>query len=154
MDYVGAYYRVHGSNNYHVTSSSVDLDYVRNTITHSSETITYIKKFADKLGLYDSICSSKEILSVSTLSRRTISLKLEPSQHPIQDDTILKLFFLGIKASFQRFDVSLPMRFLYLVWFAAIFLSPRPLVRWLAIKFSFPEERMQLNKMLQELHRR
>jgi glycosyltransferase involved in cell wall biosynthesis len=154
LDYVGAYYRVHGSNNYHIASPTLDLDYIRNTITHSIQTTMYIRKFADQLGFYGKTRGMNNILSVSTLSKRMVSLKLDRSGHPIQDDTILKLFLLGIKASFQRFDVSWTMRILYVLWFVAMLFAPKPLVRWLVVKLSFPEERMQLNKMLKGFHRR
>jgi hypothetical protein len=76
------------------------------------------------------------------------SLKLEPLQHPIKSDTILRLFLRGALASCRRFDISVPMKLAYVLWFVAIAPAPKPLAHWLAEKLFFPETRGRLNKLL------
>jgi len=151
---IGALYRIHGSNNYKLSTSTINLEIVRQAIRYSSYTIPYIKKFADQLSLDGSPKKAEDLLSVSLLSKRMISLKLEPEQHPIKEDTMWRIFWLGVKATFRRFDVSWPMKILYLLWFVAMLFSPRRLARWLAELFAFPSRRRKLNRLIAMLHLR
>lgn len=152
LEDVGAYYRVHGSNNYEVAHAKINLAQVRQTIVYAHKTGAYIKKYADQLGLDAAPRSADDLLSVSFLANRIVSLKLDPSEHPIKEDSMGRLFELGVIASLRRFDVSVPVRFLFVLWFAAMVLAPDPLARWLAGKFFFPEARGQFNKLLTLLH--
>ncbi|HEU5102190.1 MAG TPA: hypothetical protein VFU22_24375, partial [Roseiflexaceae bacterium] len=136
--------------NYEVTR--INLAHIRQTIGYMLTTHAYIKYFADRLNLQDRPGDASDLLSVSYVANRLVSLKLEPRQHPIKSDTVWRLFLLGIAASLQRFDVSLPMKCLYLLWFTAMLLAPLRLARWLAVKFSFPSTREQLNKILRSFH--
>jgi hypothetical protein len=45
------------------------------------------------------------------------------------------------------------MKTLFVAWFAAMALAPRPLARWLAALFLFPERRAALNHVLRRLQR-
>lgn len=153
LNTVGAYYRVHGSNNFELSHASINLKTIRQTIIYSYRTITYIQKFGKQLGLTKASCTTDDLLSVSILAQRMVSLKLDPANHPIKEDTVQRLFWLSVWASLRRFDVSLGMRILYLLWFLAMVLAPKPCVRWLAQVFSFPEKREQINKLLKLLHR-
>lgn len=146
---VGAHYRVHGSNNYEVTE--LNLDRTRHNIIYGRQTHEYIQKFASQLGLYGSPAKPRPILPVSYVSKRMVSKKLDPHHHPIPGDNVWKLFWLGASASSRRFDVSPAMRLLYVFWFAAMLPAPRPLARWLAEMFAFPQKRRQLNRLLGKL---
>ncbi len=152
LDTIGAAYRIHGSNNHQPGTSTISLPYIRQTIRYSYGTLPYIQKFADQLGLETRDTVNRENLSVSLLANRLISLKLDPTHHPIPEDTLLGLFQKGINASLKRFDVSWTLRFLFIGWFGAMVLAPQPVARWLAEKFSMPESRGRFNQFLGRLH--
>jgi hypothetical protein len=152
LDDVGAYYRVHGSNNYQLATPTINLKQIRQSIQYCQNTIVYIKRFADHLCLPGYPGAAREPLSVSYIANRMISLKLDRSHHPIPEDTTLRVFLQGITAALRRFDISLWLKLLFLLWFTAMVLAPRPLARWLATKFLFPETRRPFNKLLKGFH--
>jgi glycosyltransferase involved in cell wall biosynthesis len=152
LDHIGAYYRVHDSNNYEPSTTTIDLPHIRQTILYSQRTLVYIKKFADQLNLEDRPSKVDDILSVSLLANKLISLKLEPLRHPTPEDRMWRLWFLGIVASLRRFDVSIYVKCLFLLWFTAMVIAPKAIVRWLAIKFLFPQTRGNFNLVLKVLH--
>jgi glycosyltransferase involved in cell wall biosynthesis len=147
---VGAYYRVHDLNNYE--APCISLVRIRETISYMSTTNVYIKKFADCLELQDRPGASNDIFSISYIANRVVSLKLDPLRHPIENDRLSRLLLYAVLASFRRFDVSLPMKLIFLLWFAGMVLAPKPLAWWLAKKFFLPESRAQFNNMLEMLH--
>lgn len=151
LDDIGGFYRVHGQNNFEQSDQTLDLKLVRQVITDDRKTARHIADFAHKLHLIESP-SDGNILSVSYMANRLISLKLDRKHHPIEDDHILKVLALGIRASFRRFDVSWPMRLIFAAWFVGAALGPRPVTRWLAVKLTFPETRLTLNSLLGRLH--
>jgi glycosyltransferase involved in cell wall biosynthesis len=141
LEAVGAYYRVHGSNNYE--ASHLKLARVRRSITHSRQTHGYIRAMAAKLGLRQ---RRPDMLSMSYVVNRMISLKFEPEQHPIPRDQMWRLVLLGQTAAFQRFDAPWMIRIVYALWFFAMGLAPMPIARWLAEKAFFPTMRGQSTK--------
>jgi glycosyltransferase involved in cell wall biosynthesis len=149
LDMVGAYYRMHGANNYEVSALSVQQ--MRQTIGYMVTTHLYIKKFADQLGLADRQKTERDILSVSWVANRLVSLKLDPARHPVQDDSVWKLVMEGIRASWRHFDVSWGMKLTYTVWLLAMSSAPRPLATGLAERFFYPEARERWNKLLAAL---
>lgn len=149
---VGAYYRLHSSNNYARTTRELDLPQIRDFIVYAYKTCGYIEQFANKMEPATKSGKVKNLSSVSILSKRLTSLKLDPEQHPIPGDTVWNLFRAGVVASWQRFDVSWPMRMLYVLWFAAMLPAPKPMAHWLASIFSIPEKRGYLNRFLGALH--
>ena len=150
---VGAYYRIHGQNN-HENARGIDLKKIRRTVRYSTTTWFYIQKFAEKLHLEGCPAPGSELLSVSSISERLVSLKLSPRDHPIPRDSPWRLFQLGVTASLQRFDVTGSMRFMFILWFAALALAPPPLAYWLAVQFFLPDRRPLLNRLLRTMHRR
>jgi hypothetical protein len=82
-----------------------------------------------------------------------ISLKLDPGHHPFTTDGLWPLFLQGVVASMRRFDVSVAMKALFILWFGAMAAAPRPAASWLATRFLFPETRPGLNRLLGRLHR-
>jgi hypothetical protein len=149
LEGVGAYYRVHGANNFESAAPVIELARVRHAITCASLTRPWIAKFTDQLHLPG---RPGEILSVSDAANRLISLKLDPQQHPLSDDKLEKLLWMGIRATLRRFDVTWPMKFLFGGWFTAMALAPKPLAHWLAEVFSFPAKRGLINRMLAAFH--
>lgn len=146
LDEVGGYYRVHGSNSHY--TSGINLDQTRQIIKLTCATHEQIKEFATRLGYENYPRDATDVLAVTFLAHRMVSLKLDPLQHPIDGDNILQLLRLGVSASIHRFDLSLPLKCLYLLWFVAMAPAPRSLVRWLAESFFHPEARGQFNKLL------
>lgn len=144
---VGAAYRVHGCNRHEVTA--LDLAQMRQTIKYMKVTGQYIQVFAKQLGLSE----QREITSVSYVANRLVSLKLDPSQHPLETDSLRQLVRLGWAAARLRFDVSPLMKLMFDVWFVAMAVAPHPIAQRLATVFFFPEKRGQLNRLLGKLHK-
>ena len=119
---VGAYYRVHGANNYEPQEQRLNLDHVRETIRYDQITTRALERLADTLGQK----RPSRILSVSDVGNRLLSLKLEPKLHPLSADSTGMLVVDGARAALRRFDVSWPMKLIFVAWFAATALSPRP----------------------------
>jgi glycosyltransferase involved in cell wall biosynthesis len=149
LDEVCAFYRVHGANNYELAAPKVDLAQIRQTIRYCRKTHAYIKRCANILDLP---CERKKTLAVSYVANRVISLKLDAPRHPIHKDTPWRLLLLGTTASLRRFDVSWPMKCLFILWFAGMAIAPQTAAAWLAREFQFPEARGPFNKLLGLFH--
>jgi CTP:molybdopterin cytidylyltransferase MocA len=154
LDQVGACYRVHGSNSYERSGAAVDLDQVRKTIGFSEVTHGFIAQFAARLRLAHRPRAGSDILSVSSVANRMISIRLDPRAHPIPGDTRAGLVLLGAIAASRRFDVSLLMRSLFVTWFLLMAVTPSPVAGWLARLFLLPDARRSLNRLLRAGHRR
>jgi glycosyltransferase involved in cell wall biosynthesis len=150
LDRVYGWYRVHGANSYEPQVPELDLDHVRKTIEYTAATRTELERLADELGLR----RPRDLLAVSDVANRLISLKLAPHEHPLRTDRVPRLAFDGIRSAARRFDVGWPLRIAFAVWTTAVALAPRAIVRVLAPLFLFPERRPTLNRFLRHLHRR
>ena len=148
LEEVGACYRVHGHNSYESAAHVLNLDQVRRTIIYAAHTEIQIKRYARQLGFGIDGKQATRGRSVSIVANRLISLKLDPAPHPIQGDNVWGLFRLGVTAALGRFDVTWPMRLMFVLWFLAMAMAPRSLARWLAERFLYPENRMGLNQVL------
>jgi hypothetical protein len=151
LDTIGGYYRIHGSNNYESMHSVLDFDHVRQSIMYAERTSFYIQDFADSL---PTLPSDGSFVSVSSIANRLASLRIEPERHPIRDDTRFRLAIAGMRVSLRRFDVTWPMRALFILWFVGVTIAPRPIARRLVGLFLIPERRQRLNRLLGSLHRR
>ncbi len=149
LDSVGSYYRVHGSNSYEPQRADLDLSQMRMTIELCQATSEQLLRTASRLG----IPHPARILSIADLGNRMISLRLEPAQHPIPSDTRAGLLADAVRAARRRRGVGVAMKALFLLWFAAMALAPRPLARRMAERFLFPARRGGLNRVLRRLHR-
>jgi glycosyltransferase involved in cell wall biosynthesis len=150
---IGAYYRIHGSNN-HENTQRIDLRKIRRKLTYSTTTWVYIRQFAEKLQLEGRPAPDGELLSVSLISERFTSFKLSPRDHPIPDDTSWRLFRLGVASAVRRFDVPPLMRFIFVIWFGALALAPAQIARWLVAQFFVPDKRLLLNSLLSTIYRK
>jgi hypothetical protein len=153
IDQVCAYYRVHGANNYELAAAELNLVRIRRNVTHALQTHTYLWQTARSLGLPWQPRSAADILSSSLIINRLISLKLDPERHPVQGDSAGRLLLLGIRATRQRFDASLPLKACYICWFLAMVAAPRPLAGILARQMIFPQTRRHVNRLLAFLQR-
>jgi hypothetical protein len=149
---IGAYYRLHSANNFARRTKDLNLSHIRGFITYAHKTCGYIEQFANMWKLSTKPGKVRNLSSVSILSNRLTSLKLEPELHPIAGDTASGLYRAGVVASWRRFDVSWPMRMLYILWFTAMLPSSKPMAYRLASIFSLPEKRGSLNRFLGALH--
>jgi glycosyltransferase involved in cell wall biosynthesis len=140
LEEVGGYYRVHNRNNHY--SSAVDLEQVRQNIIRTCKTHHYIKQAADTIGLKGFPDQEDRVPSVTFLANRMVSMKLDPQNHPLHKDRPISLLLLGLRASIGRFDLVWSRRLLNALWFGAVFVAPRPLVKWLAAQFFYPEQRV------------
>jgi glycosyltransferase involved in cell wall biosynthesis len=142
LDGVGVNYRIHGANNY--TQPFVNLPRLRREIGHQTAMRAHVAKYAQMLGLPNPPKTSDDIVPVSAISYRMISLKLEPDKHPVPTDTVGKLCRLGLKGAASRFDVSPAMRLFFRGWFLAMAVAPNKLAHWLAEMMLFPHKRPNL----------
>jgi CTP:molybdopterin cytidylyltransferase MocA len=149
LDTVAGAYRLHGENNYEPQAPDLDLGHLRETIQFSSSTSAELLSLAGKLGLP----RPERILSIADLANRMISLRLEPEAHPDLTDSRGRLVADAIRAARRRTNVSAPMKLIFVGWFAAMAIAPRPLGRRLALWFLFPERRTGLNRLLGLLQR-
>jgi hypothetical protein len=149
----GALHRFHGHNNFERDVDSIDLDQLRDTIRYCRLTAEHIVAFADQLDLEPRPKTAGDVLSVSEVTKRVLSLKADPCLHPVEDDTISGLTILGMRAASRRRDVSPVMRVMYVTWLLFTVFMPS----WVMVKISpflsYPERRPHVNAFLRMLHR-
>ncbi len=150
IDAVCAGYRVHTSNHYELSEPQLSLEHIRQTIIYSDVTRSYLLELAEQLGLTG---RPAEILSVSYVANRITSLKLDPDRHPVAGDSPGKLIRLALVAISRRSDVVWLMKIMFGCWFVLMLIAPKPVARWLAEIFFFPERRTRINRRLGALHR-
>jgi hypothetical protein len=150
LDEVSAGYRIHGRNAYEPQQPRLDLGHIRDSIAYADATSHALLRLADELGVE----RPDRILSLADLANRLISLKLERRLHPVPGDRVAGLVADAVRAARRRFDVSWPMKLLFVGWFVAVAASPRRLARWLGELFLFPERRRPFNRLLTRLQRR
>ena len=142
-----ARYRLHGGNLHERPDGSLDLDQVRATIGFTAVTRTYLEERAERLGL----AHDRRDASMSEIADRAISLKLDPTRHPIAADTLPRLVRSGVRAAARRFDIAAPMKALFSIWLVVFCLAPRRLARPLAELFVMPARRAALNGLLRRM---
>jgi hypothetical protein len=135
IEEVSCSYRVHGDNNYEPNSVDLDLDQIRSSIEYGRRTSTDLLALAGRLGLPH----PRRILSIGDLSRRMISLRLDPAHHPIATDTRRGLLRDSVGAVRRRRNASAAARVAFVGWFAAMAVAPRRAADRLAILFLFPD---------------
>lgn len=138
---VGASYRVHGSNNYEQQTARLDLDHVRQTVGLASSTIRELERLADEIGLD----RPARIISLWDLANRLISLRLDPRNHPIADDSRVGIVREAIRGVRRRTDSSATKKLLFVAWFAIAATAPGRWVPRVAEAFFFPERRPAFN---------
>jgi hypothetical protein len=151
IDGVGALYRTHGDNSFH--ASSLDLGQMRMAIRYIQYLHIHMKRHADRLGLSGMPDNPNEVRSVAFLVTRMVSLKLDPANHPIPEDTIASVLKAAVAAVRLRFDATFPMKVVFLLAFAALAAAPRLVAHPLATMIMQPESRGRLNGLLSVLHR-
>ena len=150
LDKIGGKYRLHGTNSnwFERADMRLDLRGVRHDLRCMDVSTEAIRRFAAEAGL----APRKEILSVSYVGARMVSLKLAPAGHPFVDDTPLRLLGMGLLAAIRRFDVGWQMKLLFVGWFALMCAAPRVLATRLAKIWFFPRRRGLLKLALMRLN--
>jgi hypothetical protein len=149
LDSIAGAYRVHGENNYEPQAAELDIEHLRETIRFSQVTSAQLLELATALGRP----RPERILSIADLANRLISLRLEPGRHPDPGDRPGHLVADAARAARRRTNVPAPMKLIFVVWFAAMAIAPRPLARRLALWFLFPQRRRIANRVLGLLQR-
>jgi GT2 family glycosyltransferase len=138
---VGGLYRVHAANAYH--RCSLDLRQTRRMIRWSLTTHGEIRRHAAANGTPLSRTKAIGSQSLTLLAQRMMSLKLNPSSHPVPSDTRVRLAAAGLAATMRRRDKPFRLRLLYAAWFVAMSAAPRKAARRLAESLFFPESKGQ-----------
>ncbi len=149
LEEIGAGYRVHGANSYELQRERLDLSHLRQAIEFAAATSEQLLRLAGELDLPH----PSHILSIADLANRMISLRLEPSRHPLAGDTRRGLAADAVRAAGRRQGASLALKAAFVAWFAAMAIAPRDLARRLAELFIFPARRAALNRLLGRLQR-
>jgi hypothetical protein len=147
LDTVGAGYRVHGRNSYELDDAAIDLPHLRQAIEFAETTSHELLRLAAELEM----SRPDRILSIADLANRMTLLRLNPGQHPIATDRRWSLLRDAIGACRRRDNASLPMKALFVVWFAAMAIAPPRLAQPLAELFMFPSRRRRLSRLLGRL---
>lgn len=149
LDDAGADYRVHDTNNYEIAGSTIDLNQIRQSSKYGFTTQRHIAALARRLGLPGA--RANRVYSVSNIANRMVSLKLDPTRHPIAGDTVLRLWIHGTRAALRRFDSPWSKRLIWVLWFGMMVPAPKSAARHLAELFFLQEKRGRFNRVLQTL---
>lgn len=134
LDEVGGGYRVHGDN--HHAQQQADPRHIRANILRTELTHSYLQHQAHQLGL--NVSSGVAAESLTWPANRLISLRLDPSHHPLTGDSRYSLAKTGIWAALRRGDLGYLKRCMYIVWFFLTTIAPKAGVRWLAQQLLTP----------------
>jgi GT2 family glycosyltransferase len=139
LNRVGAYYRRHGTNE--DFRDRLDLDQVRSQIELTRATQPILKEFAESRKLGSLPPDAEAVADLRYVAMRMISLKLDPSRHPLRNDTLTGLAARGMRVAVQQEHLPWRVRLLAALWFLAVLPAPRGQARSLAEKYSYPETR-------------
>jgi Glycosyl transferase family 2 len=142
LDKPGARYRQHEANQYsqHAETRLTERSFarVRTDMLRKRETRAQQRRLAWELGLPFPEPGRDRWLNDAR--RRLISYKLDPTNHPVADDTLLRITWDGVYAilvSTHNRMARWPKRLLQAGWFAAVAAAPRPAAHWLIAQTCF-----------------
>ena len=131
-------YRVHGNNNWGTSMSGKQF---RSFIEHDLRKRDLLVEQATNFG-YE-IPGDLLLRTNTHLWARMASLRLDPQNHPIADDNILKLIYHGIYSAWYYTDLNWKKRIFVIVWFLIVGLIPisisKPAIGWLFAQESRPQ---------------
>lgn len=151
LEEVGALYRIHGTN-YSNTSSlkTLDLSKVRTDISR----IYAIHEKRQEIirDLYPNLTIDTVSKDYKLFVGKTVSLKLDPDNHPIKENLFLLCwhgFIYSLSTNQSRPHVGLLMSF----WFVGMFFAPKPVAQFLADNLLHHERRGYLINKLRTIVR-
>jgi hypothetical protein len=140
-------YRVHGSNWW--APADVDGERLRDFVTHDFAKHRCVREHAAAVGL--AVTGDLAMQDQFHLRARLGSLRLDPSDHPVADDTRARLALAGVRATL-RSDLETRRRVAFVGWFGAVALGPRrlagTLLRWLYVPQGRPRWAERLSAAL------
>jgi hypothetical protein len=141
LDEVGTLYRVHGKNSFHGSISSTNVAPVRTVLLALADSHARQKELFN--ALYSADVPEIGSRDLGLLTHRMISLKLDPSNHPVEGDSLVSLCGRACKLLLTMPDPTLRKhsRILKSLWFLAMLLVPESVAGPLAEMLYFPEKR-------------
>jgi len=144
LDQVGALYRMHGTNDSQ-SFKTVHLALLRNDMMRMNVIHSKRKEILKKI--YPSRIIDTESKDTKLFVGRTISLKLDPSNHPLKDNLLFlcsRGFMCSVFLGQERWHVRLLLGF----WFIAMYFAPKPMAQFLADNLLYDEKRGKwINKL-------
>lgn len=127
---IGAY-RVHNSNQWALTTVSGSR--FRRFVEHDLQNFALLRQRAQEIG--EAIPTDLEQRSLGRIWSRLASLRLEPQNHPVETDQVMKLVGWGVAALWRFSSHNLPKRVIYTLLFLWVGFMPVPLsslgITWL-----------------------
>jgi len=136
----GGGYRVHGANAHF--SRAENGDRLRSNIRRTYDTHRCLISEAHRLGFDQLPDDPAAVRSVTFAANRIVSLRLDPSNHPIERDTRWSLVRMGWSSAAARTDVSILRRLGFAGWFVAMAVVPRRLLHVVARPFTELDEQV------------
>lgn len=118
-------YRIHDSNQWALTSVSGSR--FRRFVQHDLQNFVLLQQRAKEFGL--EVPPDLEKQSIARLSKRLVSLRLEPQEHPVPSDRSLQLIYWGFGSLWKYSDFNWQKRIIFSVWFLWVGLMPVPLAK-------------------------
>ena len=145
-----AAYRVHGSNIW-AQSGVAGSKYAVATRYEVDMAKAFVKKTAE-LGY--AVQVRRLLLNKSHLESRLLSRRLAPDLHPVPEESVGKLVWLGICSAWVAPEVSLLGRLLWSLWFPVVGFMPVAVVTYLLGQFRRQDFRASIAMLLVSLSRR
>lgn len=124
-------YRIHTSNQW--AMSEVSSDRFHRFIRHDLRRCELIRQYGTELG-YD-VPNDLYMRFFGRAWSRLASLKLDPQQHPVQDDRAAVLAYQGIRSLWSYSKYNWQKRTIFSLWFIWVSTTPRwlasPAISWL-----------------------
>lgn len=133
-------YRIHDTNQWAL--ATVTSARFQRFVRHDLQNFALLKQKAQALG-YE-IPLDLEQRSIGRLWSRIISLRLDPQQHPVKSDRLLKLIYCGIRSLWKYSDLNWQKRLFYSLWFIWVGLMPLPLAEPAMTWLYAPQHRPKL----------
>jgi len=131
-------YRIHGNNNW---GTSMDGKRFRSFINHDLKKYDLLVEQATAFGHH--VPDDLLFRTNTHLWARMASIRLDPQNHPIADDTVSKLIYHGVDSAWNYSDLNWKKRVVVIAWFFVVGLLPisisKPAIGWLFAQESRPE---------------
>lgn len=118
---IGGTYRWYETNNY----QSMTLVLLHRHLLRARAAHRLLERLAAALGLNGCERARLDAGDETFLAQRLIFLKLASAAHPLPEDTPLSVTWLGMRAAWERTNLTLPLKWLHIAWFAAMLALPR-----------------------------